>query len=554
MIAAAIYARKSTEQTSADADAKSVSRQIENARAFAATKGWTIPDGHVYADNAISGAETGKLVNRQRLLDVIQTGPPFTVLLMRDASRFSRRDGDEAFGELKRIAQAGVTIWFYQDGTPFEFGNFAANITGIVRAEMNAEYRRQIATWTKEAMLRKAKAGHVTGGALFGYDNVRVNGHVERQINEPEAAVIRRIFDLCAAGTGYTRIAKQLNAERARTPRPRKGRPSGWSPSSVREVLFKPLYRGEIIYNQSRRRAPDGTTTFAPRPESEWIRVDRPELRIVALDVWTAAHQRITGIRTTIDRAMSAHGRTRCPRRRDIDSKYLLSGFTRCAECGGSVGVLDRRLYGCIAYHKRGTTVCRNGVKLPVAALDAALLRILRTAVTPKAIMAIVDGLLRELAPAARARKLATRRRELARLDREIANVTTAIARGGQLPSLLAKLQTHQARREAVAATITAHTVEVAQISRTSIERTVYKGLADWQARLTGTAVERTRQMLREILSGPVVVRPEGRAYRFTGELVIGRLLTGEISYQPLWCARADLRPVATLKFQGIAA
>ena len=68
---------------------------------------------------------------RPRLLDMISAGPPFQVLVVRDASRFSRRDGDEAFGELKRIAQAGIAVWLYQDGTAFEWGNFTANITGI---------------------------------------------------------------------------------------------------------------------------------------------------------------------------------------------------------------------------------------------------------------------------------------------------------------------------------------------------------------------------------------------------------------------------------------
>jgi hypothetical protein len=34
---------------------------------------------------------------------------------------------------------------------------------------------------------------------------------------------------------------------------------------------------------------------------------------------------------------------------------------------------------------------------------------------------------------------------------------------------------------------------------------------------------------LREIFSGPIVLRPEGRAYRFEGELVIGSLLTAAI-------------------------
>src|SRR5262249_43973430 len=153
-------------------------------------KGWTVSDKHVYADDAVSGAETRRLIDRQRLLNAIHTGPPFQVLVMRDASRFSRRDGDEAFRELKAIAKAGGQVWFYQDGTCFEYGTLSANITGYVRAEMNAEYRRQIAKWTYDAMLRKAAAGHVTGGRVFGYDNVRVEGHVERRINDEEAAVV----------------------------------------------------------------------------------------------------------------------------------------------------------------------------------------------------------------------------------------------------------------------------------------------------------------------------------------------------------------------------
>src|SRR4030095_11632407 len=97
---AAIYARKSTEQTGADADAKSVANQIANARAFAVTKGWTVAEDYIYADDAVCGAEIRKLKQRQRLLDVLASpSRPFQVLIMRDASRFSRRDGDEAFWE-----------------------------------------------------------------------------------------------------------------------------------------------------------------------------------------------------------------------------------------------------------------------------------------------------------------------------------------------------------------------------------------------------------------------------------------------------------------------
>jgi DNA invertase Pin-like site-specific DNA recombinase len=60
---AAIYARKSTEQRNADEEAKSIPRQIESGLAFARAKGWRVSPGHIYSDDAISGAETKKLVN-----------------------------------------------------------------------------------------------------------------------------------------------------------------------------------------------------------------------------------------------------------------------------------------------------------------------------------------------------------------------------------------------------------------------------------------------------------------------------------------------------------
>ena len=178
---AAVYARKSTLQVR-DAEDKSVATQIENARAFAAARGWNVDEAHIYADDAVSGAETRKLANRKRCLDAIASGDaPFQVLLMRDESRFSRRDGDEAFAELKAIRRAGVQIYFYGDGSTFEYGTLATNVVGFLKSEIAAEYRRQIAAMTAEALRRKAVAGHVTGGRVFGYDIVPVNSHKERR-------------------------------------------------------------------------------------------------------------------------------------------------------------------------------------------------------------------------------------------------------------------------------------------------------------------------------------------------------------------------------------
>jgi len=45
---AAIYARKSTEQNGVGDEEKSVTRQIEHAKAYATKKGWAVVDDHVY--------------------------------------------------------------------------------------------------------------------------------------------------------------------------------------------------------------------------------------------------------------------------------------------------------------------------------------------------------------------------------------------------------------------------------------------------------------------------------------------------------------------------
>jgi predicted transcriptional regulator len=54
---AAVYPRKSTEQAGIADEQKSVARHVEHARAYAASKGWTVLDPFVFVDDGVSGAE-----------------------------------------------------------------------------------------------------------------------------------------------------------------------------------------------------------------------------------------------------------------------------------------------------------------------------------------------------------------------------------------------------------------------------------------------------------------------------------------------------------------
>jgi len=122
---------------------------------------------------------------------------------------------------------------------------------------------------------------------------------------------------------------------------------------------------------------------------------------------------------------------------------------------------------------------------------------------------------------------------------REIANLTTAIAQGSDLPSLTA-VKTAQARRDDLAATITAdEAIDVTRFDRALIERKVRQHLDRWQGQLR-KHVEVMRQVLREVLVGPLTLTPDGGTYRFGWELLVGSLLRGSDDLQPSWRARLD--------------
>src|SRR5437660_11235050 len=110
MGAAAVYARKSTDQAVCDEE-KSVTRQVELAVACARTHGFEVPPEHIYVDDAISGAEFDRRPGLMRLLNTLRPHAPFAGRCLADKDRVRR----EQF-ETKQISLAGVRIFEYQNG------------------------------------------------------------------------------------------------------------------------------------------------------------------------------------------------------------------------------------------------------------------------------------------------------------------------------------------------------------------------------------------------------------------------------------------------------
>lgn len=101
-----------------------------------------------------------------------------------------------------------------------------------------------------------------------------------------------------------------------------------------------------------------------------------------------------------------------------------------------------RHLYGCLAYLKRGTSVRGNGPRLPFDRVDEAVLTTLAGEVLrPQLVMAVIDGVLREMTPRSRANELHQSQAALRTVEQGISNLAQAIAAAGELRPLLHELQ-----------------------------------------------------------------------------------------------------------------
>src|SRR5205823_13271714 len=104
---AAVYARKSTDQSGVADEQKSVARQVANAREYAIRKQWTVDETSIFVDDGISGAEFANRPGFLRLMNALKPRPSFQVLIMTEESRLGREAIETAYA-LKQLVTAGV--------------------------------------------------------------------------------------------------------------------------------------------------------------------------------------------------------------------------------------------------------------------------------------------------------------------------------------------------------------------------------------------------------------------------------------------------------------
>jgi site-specific DNA recombinase len=558
MNTAAIYARKSTEQNVAE-EAKSITRQVQRAQAFAAEGGLVAPEELTFSDDGVSGAEFENRPGLQALLRTLTPRPPFHHLIVMDTSRLGREAWETNY-LVKRVLQAGVRLWTYLDGREITVQDkLRHTVTGLVDDEERDRCRRR----TADALVHKARQGHVTGGVVFGYRNVEVRtaggqrSHVERAVNPEEAAVVRRIFEACARGVGFRRIAHELNEAGSPAPRPSKGGPRGWAPSTVRAVLHRELYRGVIVWNRTQKRDAWGQKRPRPRAEGEWVRKEAPDLRIIPEELWQAAHDRLRGSRDTYLRATS--GRLWGRPSNGIESKYLLTGMAACGRCGGALTARSRShgrhrglFYHCLTNVQRGRAVCDNDLAMPLKDADEAVLTTLEADVLrPEVLTATLREAVAQLNPPQAEREAERERLRGARrrLETELDRLTEALASGGDLPSIVAAVKERQAQRNRVERELAEldDLTEIRSLDLQRIEQILRAKLDDWRGLLSRN-VAQARQALRGLIPERLTFTPTrdgaDTLYVFEGMAVLNRFLSGIVELPKAVVAPTGFEPV----------
>ncbi len=525
---AAIYARKSTEQNGVNEEEKSVTRQIDHAKAYALKKGWTVASDQIYSDDGISGVNFVSRPGFIRLMNALKPRPSFQVLIMSEESRLGRESIETAYS-LKTITDAGVRVFFYLEDRERKLDS-AMDKVMFSLASFGAEVEREKCRQrTHDAMRRKAERKEVTGCPVYGYDHVHVTDSSTdrprqvRQINPEEARIIVRIFEEYATGTiGITNLAKQFNAEGIIPPHADR---LGWAPTCVREILRRELYHGEVIWNKTQAIVRGGKETSRKRPESEWLRVDAPELRIVPEDLWQRVQNQIT--KRLGQYLRHSNGRLYGhPSGADIQSKYLLVGIAQCGACGASLAAMKRGSgggqpsYMCLFHHKRGPSVCGNSQRINQDILDGALLKgihgLLDEQIIAEAISRAVPHIQAEQAHMPDQRQ--ELEREIAKAEGRLRRLVEAIATGRATEAVFAELEREEGKKKVLVHQLASLSTltRLASMDATRLERNLCERIGDMKA-LLGRHVPQTRQLLRKIIDGRIVCTPfhdtRGRGY-----------------------------------------
>jgi len=321
---------------------------------------------------------------------------------------------------------------------------------------------------------------------------------------------VRRIFQDYAKGISPKKIAEQLNLEGIPGPQ---GGP--WGTSTIHGnrdrgtgILNNELYIGQQIWNRLRyvKDPQTGKRVSRLNPESDWVRSDVPELRIIDADLWQKVRSRQGSLKSK-DTDTPVWDRRR--------PRTLFSGLMECGCCGAGFSKVSADSFGCSAARNKGKAICSNMALIKQKDLEARVLdALVHNLMDPEAVAAFCAAYTEErnrLAAAISGNRSKIER-DLARVKRDHDKLVNAILEGvppEHLKDKMIALDTHRKDLEAQLATAETSPAPLRfhpKMSETYRERVacLIRGLGE------GEAMEEAREALRGLIEKIVLTPAKG--------------------------------------------
>lgn len=198
--------------------------------------GWELVD--IYADEGITGTSLEKRDEFKRMLADCRSGK-ITRILVKSVSRFARNTL-ELIETTRGLKDLGVVVVFEEQGidTAQMLGEMQLTLLAMAAQEESTSISKNM-RWSIQ---KRMDAGTYLGNtAPYGY---RLEDG-QLKIEETEATVVRRIFEMRLSGMGQVAITQELNRKRIQ---PRDGKP--WTVYRVRYILSNERYIGDSLFQK----------------------------------------------------------------------------------------------------------------------------------------------------------------------------------------------------------------------------------------------------------------------------------------------------------------
>lgn len=307
---AVYYARVSTEE---EKQVNALAKQCEEAEHCISSNGWNLVDR--YIDEGKSGTTSKRRNEYNRLYEDMEIDK-FDVIVIKSQDRLMRNVKDW-YIFIDKMVKNGKRLYFYLDNKWYESDD--ALITGI-KAILAEEYSRELSKKINNSNRRRQQTGTsiITNGKLWGYN--QKDG--ELTINEEEAKVVRRIFELYISGLGCRGIRKKLTEEGYLT-----RNATEFAETTIKRMIKNEKYKGTVIFNKQHKDF--DTKKVIQNPPEEWIVHENRIPAIIEPVIWEEAN------RIMRERSIKAGGDNRIDQKFGYNkSKHPLGGKIKCSECG----------------------------------------------------------------------------------------------------------------------------------------------------------------------------------------------------------------------------